>query len=1007
MNFKLRMTLALSLGISSLLQAQTWRSKLYPVDWKPQGNFYTDKIIQDFSYAGYWRGEKQIPTLNTNIKNVTLPPYSADKTGATDVTTKIQKAIDDVSAAGGGIVYLPAGTYKMSPGSNNSCLRIGRSNVILRGDGPGSTFIFNSSYQMAGKSIISVQGAPNWYGTTTNQTAISVDLTGPTRMIPVQNASGYQKGDLVVLRNTITDQWINEHKMQGIWTGYGSNLKGLAFCREVMAVDVAKNTITIDAPIRYTLLKRDNSTIAKVTGMISEVGIENLSIGNAQHPKSTGYGEEDYKISGSASADCHNSYALNMGGVVNGWINNVGTYQPKGNTSTAHILSNGIFLNQCKNVTVQKCHFQRPQYGGGGGNGYMYRVSGSENLIKNSIAEFNRHGFVFSSMNASGNVVHNCVDKNSQSATGASGYYRTSGSGSDHHMHFSTSNLIDQCTVINSYFAAGYRNYGGNPKHGITAAHSVFWNTSSSGTKFKQIVHTEQGRYGYAIGTSGSVTTVNTAEFSGKGTSAAITAPLDHVEGTGTGTNLVPQSLYLDQLANRTKPSPCANNALPNVTLTSPTSTATAPARIVLNAKAIDIDGTISKIEIYQGTTLLGASLSGSYTLTTPSLGAGNYSFTAKTMDNCSGTAVSSVVNVSLTSTPNALPTVSITSPINGSSRANLATITISAVAKDANGTISKVEFYQGTTLLGIEKISPYTFPWTPSAAGTYTITAKAFDNLSASRTSAPVVIKVNAPANQLPFVTLTAPATAIAPGPVTLRASADDNDGNITKVEFYQGNVYLGTSLTKPYTYTWSGMAAGNYSLTAKAYDNANGTKSSTAVTISITAPTTQTVGINGPSCVASGVANKYTLVPDAHATSGSWWISTANTITVDPTNFKNATVRVHATSGAYVLSCGVNFSSSPYYKEYTKTIKIGNCAARELEVTITPYPAEESSVIKSESNILEIKVLNMNGQQLTSTSYRGELEVTFAPTLPADMYLLQVVTQDGVQTKPYLKVN
>ncbi|MBY0427411.1 MAG: glycoside hydrolase family 55 protein, partial [Cytophagales bacterium] len=211
MNFKLRMTLALSLGIVSMMQAQTWRSKLYPVDWKPQGNFYTDKIIQDFSYAGYRRGEKAIPINTANTKNVTLPPYSADKTGATDVTAKIQKAIDDVSAAGGGVVYLPAGTYKVSPGSNTYCIRIGKSNVILRGDGPNSTFILNSSFQMNSKSIVSVQGGPNWYGTTTNQTAITADLTGPTQVIPVQNASGYQKGDLVVLRNNITDQWINEH----------------------------------------------------------------------------------------------------------------------------------------------------------------------------------------------------------------------------------------------------------------------------------------------------------------------------------------------------------------------------------------------------------------------------------------------------------------------------------------------------------------------------------------------------------------------------------------------------------------------------------------------------------------------------------------------------------------------------------------------------------------------------------------------------------------------------
>ncbi|OBZ14943.1 hypothetical protein A8L34_13765 [Bacillus sp. FJAT-27264] len=39
-----------------------WRSSLYPENWTPG---YTDaqgRFLQDFSYAGYWRGEKTIPT---------------------------------------------------------------------------------------------------------------------------------------------------------------------------------------------------------------------------------------------------------------------------------------------------------------------------------------------------------------------------------------------------------------------------------------------------------------------------------------------------------------------------------------------------------------------------------------------------------------------------------------------------------------------------------------------------------------------------------------------------------------------------------------------------------------------------------------------------------------------------------------------------------------------------------------------------------------------------------
>ena len=59
----------------------------------------------------------------------------------------------------------------------------------------------------------------------------------------------------------------------------------------------------------------------------------------------------------------------------------------------------------------------------------------------------------------------------------------------------------------------------------------------------------QQSRYGYAIGTSGSSSAVYTKE-NGAGSSAK-TGPVDFVEGVGTGATLLPQSLYQDQLAKR------------------------------------------------------------------------------------------------------------------------------------------------------------------------------------------------------------------------------------------------------------------------------------------------------------------------------------------------------------------------------------------------------------------------------------------------------------------------
>ena len=93
----------------------------------------------------------------------------------------------------------------------------------------------------------------------------------------------------------------------------------------------------------------------------------------------------------------------------------------------------------------------------------------------------------------------------------------------------------------------------------------------------------------------------------------------------------------------------------------------------------------------------------------------------------------------------NQAPTVSITAPASGASFTAPASISISANASDADGSISKVEFYNGTTLLGSDLTAPYSFSWTNVAAGSYSITARATDNGGLTTTSASVSVQVNA----------------------------------------------------------------------------------------------------------------------------------------------------------------------------------------------------------------------------------------------------------------------
>lgn len=96
------------------------------------------------------------------------------------------------------------------------------------------------------------------------------------------------------------------------------------------------------------------------------------------------------------------------------------------------------------------------------------------------------------------------------------------------------------------------------------------------------------------------------------------------------------------------------------------------------------------------------------------------------------------------TSIPNQAPSVSIISPTNNTIISNIIPISIAANATDTDGTVAKVDFFVGNTLIGTDNTSPYTTTWTPTNNGTYTITAKATDNLGLVTTSTGVIVNVN-----------------------------------------------------------------------------------------------------------------------------------------------------------------------------------------------------------------------------------------------------------------------
>ena len=88
-------------------------------------------------------------------------------------------------------------------------------------------------------------------------------------------------------------------------------------------------------------------------------------------------------------------------------------------------------------------------------------------------------------------------------------------------------------------------------------------------------------------------------------------------------------------------------------------------------------------------------------------------------------------------------PTVALTSPANGSAFTSPAKITLAATASDPDGSVTRVQFFNGTTLLADDTSAPYSYLWKLGAAGTYTVTARATDNAGAVTTSSPITVTV------------------------------------------------------------------------------------------------------------------------------------------------------------------------------------------------------------------------------------------------------------------------
>jgi hypothetical protein len=147
-----------------------------------------------------------------------------------------------------------------------------------------------------------------------------------------------------------------------------------------------------------------------------------------------------------------------------------------------------------------------------------------------------------------------------------------------------------------------------------------------------------------------------------------------------------------------------------------------------------------------------------------------------------------------------AAPVVSFLSPAPGTSPTAGSDVLIEVAATDADGFVAGVEFFVNQSPITERDLAaPFFAFWRPGSAGTYTIEARAFDDLG-NRTSAYRTIQVAPASGTVPSITLSATASGnVTPGSrVLIRANVEDD--NDTQVAFFLNGNLVSIDTARPY---------------------------------------------------------------------------------------------------------------------------------------------------------------------------------------------------------------
>ncbi len=411
-------------------------------------------VISDFSYAGFYSGNRELPDTEALTIAAEISPSGTD-----DDTELIQNVIDKVYGMSDigtfKVIKLKAGIYNI----NEKGISL-KSGILLSGEGQGPDGTVLYAKEPVPYNLINVEGAaPEKISENILLTDSYINSGSNYIHIKPEDIRKFKKNDTIVIHHPSSEKWVSSVKMVDITNVFDNDNSwspgevDMTTERIITAVDKAGITLEFGVFVPYDK-NYSESYIYKIddSNRIHDVGIENLRLVSYYNGDET---DEQHAVNGISLINAKNVFIRNI-------------------TAKHFTKSLVVCGKNTKQVTIQNCSCLEPVSIVTGGRRYAFAtaVSAQQILCTGCYSHNGRHDYV-ASYAVTGPIVF--VDNVAESSNASS----------ETHGTWSTGVLYDNLYQITNrakgLIALANRGlYGTKLSQGWSSGCSIVWNSLSS-----------------------------------------------------------------------------------------------------------------------------------------------------------------------------------------------------------------------------------------------------------------------------------------------------------------------------------------------------------------------------------------------------------------------------------------------------------------------------------------------------------------------------------------------